>query len=98
MRKRLRAAALLVLLAGLAAGTGLYLGAGEEPGPSGLDTVMMSKPYNRELQRFGGKASVLFDDFSRWFARLWEGRQLGITVAVLAAAVSAGLFLASRRD
>ncbi|MFN2645143.1 MAG: hypothetical protein ABR570_09140 [Burkholderiales bacterium] len=31
-----------------------------------------SKTYVRQLERFGGKAAVLFDDFNRWFASLWQ--------------------------
>ena len=98
MKDRLRIAAFVVLLAGLAAGAGLYLGADEEEGVSPVDAMTMSKPYTRQLQQFGGKASVLFDDFARWFASLWQGKRLGITVAVLALATSGGLFLGSRRD
>jgi len=28
-----------------------------------------------------GEAAVLFDDFNRWFAWLWQGKTLGITIA-----------------
>lgn len=51
-----------------------------------------SKRYVRDLERFGGKASVLFDEFDRWFAGLWRGKTLGITVGCLAAMVSVMLF------
>lgn len=52
-----------------------------------------SKRYVRDLQRFGGKASVVFDEFDRWFADLWRGRNLGITIGSLAILVSLGLYL-----
>ena len=57
-----------------------------------------SKPYVRQLERFGGKASVLFDQFNRWFAGLWEGRQLGITVAWITVVVAGGSFIVARRS
>jgi hypothetical protein len=41
---------------------------------------------------------VLFDQFNRWFAGLWEGRQLGITVAWITLVIAAGIFLVARRS
>jgi len=41
---------------------------------------------------------VLFDELNRWFAGLWEGRQLGITVAWITILGAAGLFLIARRS
>ncbi|MFM9983276.1 MAG: hypothetical protein ACKVP9_20390 [Burkholderiales bacterium] len=38
-------------------------------------------------------ASVLFDEFTRWFARLWQGKTLGLTLAALSGLVSLALFL-----
>jgi hypothetical protein len=52
-----------------------------------------SKRYRRDLEMFGGKASVLFDEFGRWFARLWQGKRLGLTLAALSGIVSLALFL-----
>ena len=40
----------------------------------------------------------LVDEFNRWFAGLWEGRQLGITVAWITIFIAAGLFLVARRS
>ncbi len=96
MRERLRIAAALVLVAGLAVGIGIYLGAGEQA-PGALEQMYGSKLYARQLQQFGGKASILFDDFARWFASLWEGRRLGITIGVLSVAVSGCLFYGAAR-
>ena len=56
----------------------------------------LTKRYVRTLEQFGGKASVLFDEFDRWFASLWRGRTLALTVACLSTAVAAGLFLFAR--
>ena len=83
MKTRLVAAALFVLIAGMACGATLYFLA-EEPGPTAYvivgDTAYAvdpttSKAYVRQLERFGGKTAVLFDDFNRWFASLWQGRR-----------------------
>jgi hypothetical protein len=95
MRARLSIAAVLVLLAGLSVALGIYFAAGESATGT-LDAVYGSKPYVRHIQQFGGKASVLFDDFMRWFASLWEGRRLAYTVGWLSALASAVLFLAAR--
>jgi len=55
-----------------------------------------SKRYQRDLEMYGGKASVLFDEFTRWFARLWQGKTLGLTIASLSGVVSLALFLFAR--
>ena len=107
MRKRLHVAALIVLVFAIAIGAGIYFGA-EEDDPVGANYVIVggvvypvdpatSKTYVRELQRFGGKASVLFDDFGRWFAARWRGRQLGLTIGVLGVGVALILAAIGRR-
>jgi hypothetical protein len=59
----------------------------------------LSKTYARDLQRFGGRAALLFDEFNRWFASLWHGKALAATVLWLAIAASALLlFLAWREN
>jgi hypothetical protein len=52
-----------------------------------------SKAYQRELERFGGKANVLAAELDRWFASLWHGRKLAFTVAFIAGVVSLTLYL-----
>jgi hypothetical protein len=47
-----------------------------------------SKAYRHDLERFGGKAAVMADDFSRWFSGLWRGRRLAWMVAGAAAALA----------
>ena len=91
MKTRLVAAALFLVIAGLACGATIYFLA-EEPEPTAYVIVgdaaypvdpTMSKTYVRQLERFGGKAAVMFDDFNRWFASLWQGQTLGITLGAL---------------
>jgi hypothetical protein len=57
----------------------------------------MSKPYVRELERFGGKSAVLFDEFNRWFAGLWQGKALGVTIMWLSAATAILVYWIGRR-
>lgn len=52
-----------------------------------------SRRYQRNLEMFGGKASVLFDEFTRWFGGLWQGKRLGLTLAVVSGFVSLVLLL-----
>jgi|SRR5690242_7604258 hypothetical protein len=106
MRTRLLIAALFVLVAGLAAGVTTYFLADEADATAYVvigDTAYpvdpaTSKTYVRQLERFGGKASVLFDDINRWFASLWHGKRLGLTIVVLSVASALALFLIARRS
>ncbi len=87
-----------MLVLGLASALGIYLAADDAPASAALAEMHGSKPYVHQLERLGGKAAVLFDQFNRWFAALWEGRQLGITVAWITIFIAAGLFLVARRS
>ncbi len=106
MKGRLYAAALLILAAGLSAGAVLYVNGEDVEEGDGSYVIVdgvahwmpaeMSKTYVRDLRRFGGKAAVLFDDFNRWFAGLWRGRALGVTVASISVVLAGGLALFAR--
>ena len=97
-RRRLRLSALVILALGLASALGFYLAADDSPPSAALAEMHGSKPYVHQLERFGGKAAVMFDQFNRWFAGLWEGRQLGITVAWITLVVAAVMFFVARRS
>jgi len=103
LKKRLRLACLCVLAAGLCSATLIYLFAEDIPDDS-LGYVVVngavyplatrdSKSYRREVQRFGGKTALLFDDFGRWFTQRWQGKALAGTVAWISIALALGLFL-----
>lgn len=103
LKARLTLAAVLLLVAGLTSASLIYAFADEAP-PDAIGYIVVdgikypiepdqSKRYVRELERFGGKASVVFDEFDRWFAGLWRGKTLGITIGCLATMVSVVLFL-----
>ena len=42
-----------------------------------------SKRYLRDLEMYGGKINILATQAMRWWNGLWQGRQLGLTVAWL---------------
>ena len=103
LKKRLRLGCLIILVAGLCGAMLIYLLAEDIPDGS-LGYVIVngtvyplatrdSKKYQRELQRFGGKAAVLFDDFNHWFAELWQGKTLAKTIAWISVLVSLGIYL-----
>ena len=108
MQKRLYLFSIIAAVVGLSALL-IYLTAGEATiDYEGSQIVIVdgeaypiplanTKMYRRELQRFGGKAALLFDDFNRWFAGLWRGRSLAVTVAWITAFISVVLFLLARR-
>lgn len=103
LKARLCLSALVILVLGLCGGLLIYQTAEDEP-EGGVTYVVVdgtaypvapqsSKRYVRGLEEFGGKGSVLFDEFSRWFGALWHGKSLGITVGCLSVLVSLGIFL-----
>lgn len=97
--------ALLVLIAGLAAGAAVYVLA-DEPEPTAYvivgDTAYpvdpsTSKAYRRQLERYGGKAALLFDDINSWIAARFQGKQLGVTIAAASAAAALIIFAVAER-
>ena len=108
MQRRLYLCSFIILVAGLCGALLIYLTAGEDTeGDEGSEIVIVdgkaypmpssgTKMYRRELQRFGGKAALLFDDFNRWFAGLWHGKSLAVAVVWITAFISLGVFLFAR--
>jgi hypothetical protein len=107
MQKRLTLWSIAVAVVGLCSALLIYVTVGEAADLEGSEIVIVdgkaypvpladSRMYRRELQRFGGKAALLFDDFNRWFAGLWHGRSLAVTVVWITAFISLGLFLLGR--
>lgn len=97
MRTRLQLVAVVILAFALGTGTVIYAVTPDDEENLALQEMLMSKRYNREVERFGGKAAVLFNDFSRWLAARWHGKSLGITLIWLGALGSACVFLVARR-
>jgi len=104
LRKKFYAAAVLVLAAGLACAGWIYVRADDGPDLSGAYQIVVvngvptpiapneSKAYVRDLQRYGGKMAVIFDDIGRWWDGLWHGRSLALTVAFLSVLASLVLY------
>ena len=92
----------LVLIVGLATAAAIYFTAEDEPQLSSSYVIVidpaMTRTYVRDLERFGGKAAVLFDEFNRWFAARWHGKALGVTIASLSVGAAALLFWISGRS
>ena len=92
-RKRLYLGSALILVIGLCAAAAVYLTAGDVAYPVAPED---SKAYQRELERFGGKANVLAVELTRWFAGLWRGKALAYTLAAVSVAVSLALYVWAR--
>jgi hypothetical protein len=106
LKARLYRICAAILAAGLCGAALIYVAADEAP-ESALNYVMVdgaaypiapqySKRYRRDLEQFGGKAAVLFDEFDRWFEALWRGKTLGVTLAWISVLVSLAIFLFAR--
>jgi hypothetical protein len=104
LRRKLLAACALVLVVGLAIAGWIYSRADDGPDLSGAYQIVVvdgvpqpiapneSRAYRRELQRYGGKMALLFDDIGRWWNGLWYGRVLALTVAFISVIVSFALY------
>lgn len=86
-----------IFVVGVLVGAVLFLAASNDP--SGGDFVIIggqaystgpsdSKSYDAQLERMGGRSLVLTDQFNRWFASLWQGENLGLTIALLASVLA----------
>jgi len=108
MQNRFYLYALVAAAFGLCAAALIHLTAGESADEwDGYRVVIVdgkvypiplagTKMYRRELERFGGKAALLFDDINRRFAGLWRGKSLAITVLWIAGFITLALFLLGR--
>ena len=103
LKRRLRLSCLVILAAGLCTALLIHLFAKDVPDDS-LGYVVVngiayplstqdSKKYRRQVQRFGGKAALAFDNFNRWFAQLWQGKVLAKTVAWISILLSLAIYL-----
>jgi hypothetical protein len=94
-----------ILLVGLGSAALIYQRAGNiSSGALGYESAdgtiypMMpenSKLYRHNLEVYGGKFSVIMDDFSRWFVGLWRGKSLAVIIAFTTIIISFGFFYAA---
>ena len=98
MKARLYLCSLAVLLLGLSGAFLIYFTADDAPetGQVFYDSPQLSKKYVRELERFGGKQAMIFDEMIRWFEARWRGKELGVTIGWLSALAALGLYLFAR--
>jgi len=93
------------LLIGLSSAALIYQRAGNDPygalGYEGADGTIYpimpenSKLYRHNLEVYGGKFSVIMDDFRRWFLGLWHGKSLAVIIACSTIIISFGFFYAA---
>ena len=98
LKTRLYLASAVILLAGLSCSVWIYLTAGDDTDAALVEEMIDTRKYAHDLALYGGKLSVLTDELTRWFAGLWQGRQLALTVAVITVAISLGIFLVARSN
>ncbi|HUN67938.1 MAG TPA: hypothetical protein VMU46_04015 [Burkholderiales bacterium] len=106
LKSRLYLAGAVILAAGLLGAVLIYATAEDAPESASSYVVVdgvaypvapqYSKRYVRDLERYGGKAAVLFDEINRWFDSLWQGKTLAFTVACISLAASLATFLFAR--
>jgi hypothetical protein len=95
----------VILLVGLGSAALIYYHAAHDSygasGYEGADGTIYpimpgdSKLYRHNLEVYGGKFSVIMDDFRRWFIGLWQGRSLAVIIAGTAILISLALFSAA---
>jgi hypothetical protein len=98
LKARLYLISAAILLLGLAGALLIYFTASDAPetGHAFYDSPQLSKKYIRELERFGGKQAVIFDEIIRWLDSRFSGKALGVTIGWISTIVALALFLFAR--
>ena len=94
--RRLYQASAATLLTGVGISVALYLAAEDTADSEMVMEFRNSKVFRHDVEVYGGKLSLLGDQFSLWFSGLWQGRQLGVTVGCVSIAVALALFAIAR--
>jgi len=95
----------IIIVAGLGSAALVYQRAGNDKyGALGYEVVdgtiysimpENSKLYRHNLEVYGGKFSVIMDDFRRWFLGLWHGKSLAFIIAGTTIIIFLGFFYAA---
>jgi hypothetical protein len=95
----------IILLVGLGSAALIYQRAGNNPyGASGYEgadgniySIMPenSKLYRHNLEVYGGKFSVIMDDFRRWLVGLTQGKSLAVIIGCTTIIIAFGFFYAA---
>lgn len=83
--KLIRRTGVVLLCGGLIAAVIIYATAPPDVKAGILGVDIRTNRDRMQLERMGGKSYVMLKDLDDWFASLWHGRRLGITVGVLSA-------------
>ncbi len=94
LQVRRKTVAAAILLAGIAAGLVLYVVAPPPEEDLLANQANESKRYLRQMEEYGGTINVLASQLSDWFAGLWQGKTLGITIACLSGVLALVVFIA----
>ena len=88
----------IIIVAGLGSAALVYQRAGNDKyGALGYEVVdgtiysimpENSKLYRHNLEVYGGKFSVIMDDFRRWFLGLWYGKSFAFIIACTTVIIS----------
>ena len=97
LHERIYYAGVSILIAGLIGAALIYLLSADDTGRSAEIEFAYPRAYEFQIERIGGKAAVYAVRFNEWFISLWHGRQLALTVAVLAIAIALACFWVGRR-
>ena len=73
---------------GLVTAVLVYVFAADDTDADAAADLANARMYQHNLEVIGGKFAVYLDEFNRWFARLWHGRSLAFTIAVLAITIA----------
>jgi hypothetical protein len=85
----------VILLVGLGSAVVIYLTADNAADNGLVNDFENSKKYMHDLELYGGKANVLANELTNWFAGLWHGRSLAFTVAFTAIVTALVYFFAA---
>ncbi len=95
-RTALYVVATVILLIGLGSAVLIHFSVEAGAHDSAIRDFENSKRYRHDLEVIGGKMNVLMDQFCRWFAALWQGESLAVTIAWLTVFIAFGIFLFAR--
>lgn len=80
--KRIRLAGIIMLASGLVAAVLIYCAQPAEDN-SGVNSDFLGKPDIYQLEKLGGKATVIAVEINSWFSSLWHGKELAYTLGCL---------------
>jgi hypothetical protein len=80
-----------ILMVGFASAITIYLTA-EDAAYDPFAEFEKSKKFAYELERMGGKSALVANDLNKWFAGLWQGENLALSLAVITILVAGGYY------